>query len=359
MPGVLDPLTLRGVTLRNRIGISPMCQFSSEDGHATDWHVVHLGSRAQGGAGLVYVEATAVEARGRISPADMGIWQDSHIEPLARVAKFVKAHGAVPAIQIAHAGRKGSTAAPWEGGGSLTDAEGGYETVAPSALAFGGAISRVPRPLAAEEIGGIVAAFGHAAERALAAGFEWIEFHAAHGYLAHEFLSPLSNTRNDEYGGSFDNRIRFCLEATRAIRRAWHERLPMAIRVSCTDWLPDGWDLEQTIALAKQLKAEGVDIVDCSSSGLRADQQPARGPGFQVPFAEAVRKGAGVPTAAVGGIVAPSHADEIVRNGRADLVLVGRQSLRDPFFVRNAAMALGAGDKARLPIQYHHYVGAG
>jgi len=359
MTEVFEPLTLRGVTLRNRIGISPMCQYSSEDGHATDWHVVHLGSRAQGGAGLVHVEATAVEARGRITPGDMGLWQDSHIAPLARVAKFVKSHGAVPAIQIAHAGRKGSTAAPWAGGVSLADADGGYETVAPSALAYGGNITRVPRPLAAEEIGSIAKAFGQAAERALAAGFEWIEFHAAHGYLTHQFLSPLSNTRNDEYGGSFENRIRFCLDAARAIRRAWPERLPMAIRVSCTDWLPGGWDLEQTIELARRLKDEGVDIVDCSSAGLRADQQPARGPGFQVPFAEAVRKGAGIATAAVGGIVAPSHADEIVRNGRADLVLVARQSLRDPYFVRNAALALGAGDKAKLPIQYHHYVGAG
>ena len=357
MPSLFDPLTLRGVTLRNRIGISPMCQYSSEDGHATDWHVVHLGSRAQGGAGVVHVEASAVEARGRITPGDMGIWQDSHIEPLVRVAKFVKKHGAVPAIQIAHAGRKGSTAAPWDGGASLDDQHGGYETVAPSPIAFGGNITRVPRPLSAEEIPGVVAAFGKAAERARAAGFEWIEFHAAHGYLAHEFMSPLSNQRNDEYGGSFDNRIRFCVDSTRAIRRAWPDRYPMSIRLSCTDWLPGGWDLEQTIELAKRLKAEGVDIIDCSSAGLRADQQVPRGPGFQIPFAEAVRKAVNIPTAAVGGITAGSHADEIVRNGRADLVLIARQSLRDPYFPRNAAVALGVPNAAKLPIQYHHYIG--
>jgi 2,4-dienoyl-CoA reductase-like NADH-dependent reductase (Old Yellow Enzyme family) len=307
----------------------------------------------------VHVEATAVEARGRITPGDMGIWKDSHIEPLARVVSFVKGHGATPAIQIAHAGRKGSTAPPWNGGGSLEDKDGGYETVAPSAIAFGGAISRVPRPLAADEIPGVVKAFGAAAERARAAGFEWIEFHAAHGYLTHEFLSPLSNQRNDEYGGPFENRIRFCLEATRAIRKAWPERYPMAIRLSCTDWLPGGWDLEQTIELAKKLKAEGVDIVDCSSAGLRSDQNPPRGPGFQVPLSEAVRKAVGIPTATVGGVTAASHADEIVRNDRADLVLIGRQSLRDPYFPRNAAVTLGQPNGAKLPIQYHHYVGGG
>lgn len=359
MPSLFDPLTLRGVTLRNRIGISPMCQYSSEDGHATDWHLVHLGSRAQGGAALVHVEATAVEARGRITPGDMGIWKDSHIEPLARAAKFIKAHGAVPAIQIAHAGRKGSTAPPWDGGASLDDKHGGYETVAPSAIAFGGNIDRVPRPLSAEEIPEVAAAFGAAAARAQAAGFEWIEYHAAHGYLTHEFLSPLANTRNDEYGGAFGNRIRFCLEATRAIRRKWPERYPLSIRLSCTDWLPGGWDLEQTIELARRLKTEGVDIIDCSSAGLRGDQQVPRGPGFQVPFAEAVRKATGIPTAAVGGITAASHADEIVRNGRADLVLVARQSLRDPYFARNAALALGQPNGVKLPIQYHHYVGGG
>ena len=357
MPGLFDSFTLRGVTFRNRIGVSSMCQYSSEDGHATDWHVVHLGSRAVGGAGLVSVEATAVEARGRITPHDMGIWAESHIEPLARVARFIARHGAVPGIQLAHAGRKGSTARPWQGDNSLGDKDGGYETIAPSALAFGGKVDRVPRPLSAEEIPAIIEAFGQAARRADAAGFQLVEFHAAHGYLAHAFLSPLSNQRNDSYGGSFENRTRFCLEAARAIRSAWPEPKPMSIRLSCTDWIPGGWDIEQSIELAKRLKTEGVDIIDCSSAGIRAEQNPPRGPGFQIPFSEAIRKAVRIPTATVGFITAPGHADEIIRNDRADLVLLARQMLRDPYWAKNAAIALGQADKVRLPNQYHHYIG--
>ena len=351
MAHLFDPLTLRSVTLRNRIGVSPMCQYSSRDGLADDWHLVHLGSRAVGGAGLVFVEATAVEARGRISPGDMGIWSDAHVEPLARVARFVTAQGAVAGIQLAHAGRKASTSRPWEGDASLADEQGGWPTIAPSALAFKPA-ARVPAEMTKADIATVVEAFRAATLRARTAGFELVELHAAHGYLAHSFYSPLSNQRTDEYGGSFDNRIRFVLEAFRAVRAAWPEALPVAVRLSCTDWVAGGWTLEDTVALARRLAAEGADLIDCSSGGASPDARIPVGAGFQVPFAEAVRRQAGIPTAAVGMITDPVQADDHVRSGRADLVLLAREELRNPYFPLRAAEALRQQGRLPIPPQY-------
>lgn len=351
MPGLFDPFTLRGVTLRNRIGVSPMCQYSSTNGLMTDWHLVHLGSRAVGGAALVMTEATAVEAQGRISPYDAGLWNDAQIGPIARIAAFVKQQGAVPGIQLAHAGRKASTARPWEGGGAIDDAHGGWEPVAPSAVPFDDG-SRVPRALNAVEIGVVQAAHADAARRALEAGFEWVEVHAAHGYLAHQFLSPLSNTRTDEYGGSFDNRIRFLLETVRAVRGVWPERLPLAVRLSCTDWTEGGWTLEESVTLSVRLRGEGVDLVDCSSGGGVPRARIKTGPGYQVPFAEAVRCGADIPTAAVGMITDPAQANAIIEHDQADLVLLAREMLRDPYWPLRAARALGQPAAAPRAPQY-------
>jgi 2,4-dienoyl-CoA reductase-like NADH-dependent reductase (Old Yellow Enzyme family) len=351
MAHLFEPLTLRGVTLRNRIGVSPMCQYSSEDGMATDWHLVHLGSRAVGGAGLVSVEATAVEATGRISPQDMGIWSDRHMEPLARIAKFVAAHGAVPGIQLAHAGRKGSKSRPWDGDRSLTDAEGGWDVVAPSALAFAEGW-RVPHELTVQEIGGIRESFRQAAVRAREAGFLWLEIHAAHGYLLHSFYSPLSNHRTDEYGGSLENRIRFLLETVRAVRPEWPKHQPLSVRLSCTDWVEGGWTLEDSIQSAKALKAEGVDLIDCSSGGGSPLARIPVGASYQVPLSEGVRNGAGIPTAAVGMITEAMQADDIVRNGRADLVLLAREFLRDPYWPFRAAKTLHFRGEMPVPPQY-------
>jgi len=349
---LFQPLTLKSVTLRNRIGVSPMCQYSSEDGAATDWHLVHLGSRAVGGAGLVVAEATAVSPEGRITPGDAGIWSDHHVEPIARINRFVKQHGAVPGIQIAHAGRKASAARPWEGGAHLADNAGGWPTLAPSALAFGGELPKVPRAMTEADIARVQGDFISATKRALAAGCDWLELHSAHGYLSHEFLSPLTNQRTDRYGGGFDNRIRFLLETTRAVRAVWPERLPLAVRISCTDWVPGGWDIEQSIELARRLKAGGVDLIDCSSGGTVPDAKIPVGPGYQVPFAERIRKEAAIATAAVGMITTPAQADEIVRQGRADLVLLAREFLRDPYWPMRAARALGHPAAVSTPVQY-------
>jgi 2,4-dienoyl-CoA reductase-like NADH-dependent reductase (Old Yellow Enzyme family) len=349
---LFQPLTIKSVALRNRIGVSPMCQYSSEDGTATDWHLVHLGSRAVGGAGLVIAEATAVSPEGRITPGDAGIWSDKHVEPIARINRFVKQHGAVPGIQIAHAGRKASAARPWEGGAHLADNAGGWATLAPSALAFGGELPKVPRAMAEADIARAQGDFVSATKRALAAGCDWLELHSAHGYLSHEFLSPLVNHRTDRYGGSFDNRIRFLLETTRAVRAVWPECLPLAVRISCTDWVPGGWDIEQSIELARRLKAEGVDLIDCSSGGTVPDATIPVGPGYQVPFAERIRKEAAIATAAVGMITTPAQADEIVRHGHADLVLLARESLRDPYWPMHAARALGHPAAVPTPVQY-------
>lgn len=351
MPHLFDPLTLRSVTLRNRIGVSPMCQYSATDGFANDWHLVHLGSRAAGGAGLVVVEATGVSPDGRISPHDLGIWTDAHGDALQRIAHFVSAQGAVPGIQIAHAGRKASRPAPWMGDRIVTPAEGGWTPVAPSALPFA---DGYVTPIALDEAGlqRVRDDFAAAAARAYAAGFRWLEIHAAHGYLLHNFLSPLSNTRSDAYGGSFDNRVRLLLEVVRAVRRTWPDDLPLAVRLSCSDWADGGWTLEESVALARLLRADEVDLVDCSSGGNVAAARIPVGAGYQVPFADAVRRGAGIATAAVGLVTAPAHADEIVRNGRADIVLLAREMLRDPYWPLHAARALRQDDRAPAPPQY-------
>ncbi len=350
---LFSPLTVRSVTLRNRIGVSPMCQYSSEGGLLNDWHLVHLGSRAVGGAALVMVEATAVEARGRISPWDSGIWSDQHIEPLVRIYRFLKQHGAVPGLQLAHAGRKASTARPQEGGHSLSDAQGGWETIGPSPLAFSQTVSRVPREMTMDDIRTVQEAFRAATARALTAGCEWLELHAAHGYLLHEFYSPLCNKRRDDYGGGFENRIRFVLETARVMRQAWPDKYPFAVRLSCTDWVKGGWTVEDSVELSKRLKVEGVDLIDCSSAFNTPEHEAIPfGPGFQVPFAERIRKEANVLTAAVGYITDPAHADGIIRNGRADLVLLARQMLRKPYWPLEAAGELHQKSAIHPPVQY-------
>jgi 2,4-dienoyl-CoA reductase-like NADH-dependent reductase (Old Yellow Enzyme family) len=317
---------------------------------ANDWHYVHLGSRAVGGAGLVIVEATAVAPEGRITPGCLGLWGEQHVEPLTRIARFVKAQGAVAGIQIAHAGRKASADLPWLGGAHLSAAQGGWKTIAPSAIPFGAELPKVPRAMTEADIVRVQNDFVATAKRALTAGFEWLELHAAHGYLFSEFLSPLVNHRTDKYGGSFENRIRLLLDTTRAIRQVWPEKLPLAVRISTIDWKEGGWDIAQSIALAKLLKAEGVDLMDCSSGGVVADAKIAVAPGYQVPFAEKIRHGAHIATAAVGFITEPKQADDIVRHGQADVVLLARQMLVDPYWPAHAAKALGY--KLPPPNQY-------
>ena len=348
-PHLFTPLVLRGITLRNRIAVSPMCQYSSKDGFANDWHLVHLGSRAVGGAGLVMTEATAVEARGRISPADHGIWKDEHIEFLSRITAFLNQHGAIAGIQLAHAGRKASVQAPSEGGGAIPESEGGWLTVAPSAIPFR-PNDPAPVPLSKDEIHAVVNAFAEAAKRALRAGFQVIELHGAHGYLMHEFFSPLSNHRTDEYGGSFENRVRFGLETIEAVRAVWPPDLPLLLRISASDWVEGGWDIEDSVELARRVKPMGVDLIDCSSGGNSLGQKIPLGPGYQVPFAARIRAEVGIPTGAVGMITEARQADEIVRSGKADLVLLARQFLRDPYFPLHAAQELG--EKPEPPTQY-------
>lgn len=349
MAHLFEPLTLRELTLANRIFVSPMCQYSSVDGMANDWHFVHLGSRAVGGAALVLTEATAVTADGRISPDDLGIWSDAHVEPLERIVGFVHGQGSAAGTQLAHAGRKASTSSPWKGGAGLAPADGGWTPVGPTAEPFAETY-RVPRPLAAAELPGIAAAFADAARRAGAAGFDVVEIHGAHGYLIHEFLSPLSNTRTDAYGGSFDNRIRLCLEVVDAVRRVWPERLPVLLRISASDWTPGGWDIEQSVELARRVRERGVDLVDCSSGGNISSARIPAGPGYQAIFAERIRREAGVATGAVGMITAPAQADHIIRSGQADAVLLARELLRDPYWPLHAARALGY--DAPWPPQY-------
>jgi 2,4-dienoyl-CoA reductase-like NADH-dependent reductase (Old Yellow Enzyme family) len=346
---LFTPLTVRDVTFRNRIAVSPMCQYSSIDGFTNDWHLVHLGSRAVGGAGLVMVEATAVEARGRISPADTGIWKDAHIDFLARIAAFLRQHGAVAGIQLAHAGRKASVRRPWEGGTTIPESEGGWRPVAPSPIPFRPE-DAPPAQLSTDEIRMEVEAFAAAAGRALQAGFQVVEIHGAHGYLIHEFLSPLSNRRTDEYGGSFENRIRFALEVVRSVRAVWPDSLPLFLRISATDWVEGGWTPEESVELSRRVRELGVDLVDCSSGGLAMEQKIPLVPGYQVPFAEQIRRETGILTGAVGLITSAEQADEIVRSGKADLVLLARQFLRDPYFPLHAAKALGA--EITPPAQY-------
>jgi 2,4-dienoyl-CoA reductase-like NADH-dependent reductase (Old Yellow Enzyme family) len=352
MPHLFESFTLKSVTLRNRIGVSPMCMYSSEGGLATDWHLVHLGARAAGGSGLVIAEATAVSPEGRITPADAGIWADKHVEPLVRINQFLKSQGAVAGIQLAHAGRKASAARPWEGGGHLADPDDGWTTVAPSAVAFGGALDKVPHALSVQEIAATQADFVSATKRALAAGYEWLELHSAHGYLAHQFLSPLSNHREDQYGGGFENRIRFLLETTRAVRAVWPQRLPLTVRLSCTDWVEGGWTVEESLELARRLKAEGVVLIDCSSGGAAPNARIPVGPGYQVEFAARLRREAGIATAAVGMITDPEQADEIIRSEKADIVLLARELLRDPNWPLRAASELGVKPAPKPPAQY-------
>jgi len=349
MPHLYDPIVFRGLTLPHRVLVSPMCQYSCADGFATDWHLVHLGSRAVGGAALVFTEATAVTSEGRISPADLGIYRDEHVDGLGRIARFIRSQGSVPGIQLAHAGRKGSTARPWERLGAVLPEDGGWRPVGPTDEPFAPDYP-APTSLSAAGIAAIVDAFRAAAERALAAGFEVAEVHAAHGYLIHQFLSPLSNSRRDEYGGSFDQRIRLCLDIVRTVRACWPERLPVFVRISATDWVDGGWDLDQSVALASRLKELGVDLVDCSSGGAVPAAAIQVTPGYQVPFAERIRREAGIATGAVGLITSPAQAHEIVASGRADCVLLAREMLRDPYWPLHAAQALGR--SIAWPVQY-------
>lgn len=347
---LFSPLKIRSLTLPNRIAVSPMCEYSSEDGFASDWHLVHLGSRAVGGAGLVMTEAAAVEADGRITYADLGIWKSEHIGPLLRITDFVKSQGAVPGIQLAHAGRKASTEVPWDGGAPIAPgATNGWQVEAPSAKAFteGGPL---PHAMTLPDIQRVVKAFAAAARLALQAGFEVIEIHGAHGYLIHQFLSPLSNARTDEFGGCFDHRVRVALEVVKAVRAEIGPDVPLFLRISATDWVDGGWSIDDSVELARRAAALGVDLVDVSSGGSALSAKIPVGPGFQVPFAERIRKEAGVMTGAVGMITEAAQAEEIVASGKADVILMAREFLRDPYFAIHAAGKLGA--QVTMPKQY-------
>ncbi|NNM87952.1 MAG: NADH:flavin oxidoreductase/NADH oxidase [Phycisphaerae bacterium] len=354
MSELFDSLKLRDITIRNRLGVSPMCMYSSQAGRATDWHLVHLGARAVGGWGLIMAEATAVTPEGRISPEDAGLWDDGQIEPLRRITHFIKTHGGTPGLQLAHAGRKASTARLFsvpQPGKPLSPAEGGWTVVAPSPIAFDPQ-APVPHELSVVEIKAIQSAFAAAAARALNAGYDLLEIHAAHGYLLNEFLSPLTNQRTDAYGGSFNNCIRMLMETVSAVRQVWPQRLPLAVRLSCVDWVEGGWTLEDSVAVARALKAADVDLVDCSSGAVVPQAHIPVGPGFQVPFAHAIRRDSGILTAAVGMITEAHQAAEIIATGKADLVLMGRQALRAPYFPIQAAATLGAKRAIALPPQY-------
>jgi 2,4-dienoyl-CoA reductase-like NADH-dependent reductase (Old Yellow Enzyme family) len=351
MSRLFSPIRFRELTIRNRVFVSPMCQYSSEDGMPTDWHLVHLGARAAGGAGLVMQEATAVTPDGRISPQDAGIWSDAHAAAYRRIAAFIASQGAVPAIQLAHAGRKASTVRPWDGAGdgAVPAGQGNWQPIGPGPEPFADHYTK-PREMTSADADTLVAQFAAAARRAWDAGFKVAEVHAAHGYLLHSFLSPLSNHRTDEYGGSFDNRARLTLRITEAVRAAWPADMPVFVRLSCTDWVEGGWDLSQTIELAKRLRDVGVDLIDCSSGGNTPRAKIPVGPDYQVPFAEAVRKEAGVATGAVGMITDAKQAEAVVADGRADAVLLARELLRDPHWPLRAAAELGA--EVRWPVQY-------
>jgi 2,4-dienoyl-CoA reductase-like NADH-dependent reductase (Old Yellow Enzyme family) len=346
---LFSPFELRSVQFSNRIGVSSMCQYSAEDGFANDWHLVHLGSRAQGGAGLVMLEATAVLPEGRISPADLGLWKDAHIPALERIVRFIHAQGARAGIQLAHAGRKASTAAPWDGGLLLAPEQGGWQPVAPSALAFAPG-DLVPQALDQSGIDAVIEAYRQAAHRAFQAGFDLVEIHAAHGYLLHQFLSPLSNLRTDAYGGSFQNRTRLVLQVVDAVRAEWPAHLPIFVRISATDWVEGGWNPDESVQLARLFREHGVDLVDTSTAGLVPNAQIPLRPGYQVEFAARIRREAGIPTAAVGLITDPAQADGIIAQGEADLVLMAREMLRDPYWPVHAAVVLS--EPASWPKQY-------
>ncbi len=337
---LFDPLTLRGITFRNRVFVSPMCEYSSEDGLPNDWHMVHLGSRAVGGAGLVLTEATAVCPEGRISPADTGLWNDAQAGAFRRITRFIRSQGSVPGIQLAHAGRKASTKVPWVGRGEVDAEQGPWQTVAPSAIAFADHYP-MPRALTGQEIDAVVAQWVAAARLALEAEFDVIELHMAHGYLAHEFLSPLSNYRTDDYGGTLENRMRFPLRMAAAVRAVWPERLPLFVRISATDWTAGGWDIDQSVRLSEALRDIGVDLIDCSSGGNVGNAKIPVGPGYQVPFAERIRRDTRIATGAVGMITEPVQANDIVASGQADAVIMARELLRRPYWPLHAARTLG------------------
>jgi 2,4-dienoyl-CoA reductase-like NADH-dependent reductase (Old Yellow Enzyme family) len=346
---LFEPLQIKSVALKNRIVVSPMCEYSAEDGFANDWHLVHLGSRAIGGAGLIITEAASVSPEARITNFDLGIWKDEHIAPLKRITNFIHQHGSVAGIQLAHAGRKASYQRPWDGKKQLSIADGGWNVIAPSPVAFEEG-NPLPPDLSADGIVKVIDDFRKAAQRALAAGFKVIEIHAAHGYLLHQFLSPLSNLRKDEYGGSFENRIRLLIEVIQAIRTVWPDELPLFVRISATEWSEGGWNEDDSVLLSKQLKLEGVDLVDCSSGGnINHARIPVK-PGYQVPFAEKIKQETGILTGAVGLITTASQAEEILEHNQADLVLLARQSLRDAYFPLHAAKELGV--DVKWPVQY-------
>lgn len=349
MSSLFTSLHIKGVTFRNRIALSPMCQYSAIEGEASDWHLVHLGSRAAGGAGVVIQEATAVLPEGRITPGDLGLYNDRQMEKLKAVARFLKEQGAAAGIQLAHAGRKASCARPWEGGGQLKPNEGGWTTVAPSSMPFNPG-DETPQELDISDIQMIVRGFSDAAHRALLAGYNLLEIHAAHGYLIHQFLSPLSNHRKDHYGGSFENRISLLLEIIKAVQEVWPENLPLFVRISATDWEEGGWNLHESVELAKILKTEGVDLIDTSSGGLVPWAKIPFSPGYQVPFAEKIRREASVMTGAVGLITEARQAEEILVREKADLILIGRAFLKDPHFALHAAKSLD--EEISWPIQY-------
>ena len=350
MPHLFDSLTIRDLQFSNRVFVSPMCEYSSVDGYANDWHLVHLGSRAVGGAGLVLTEATAVLPEGRISPQDLGIWKDEHVDALKRIVSFIHEQGSVAGMQLAHAGRKASTRRPWEGDGVVPEAEGGWQNVmAPSAISFADNYP-TPQALTVDGIQQVVRAFADAARRACDAGFRVIEIHAAHGYLIHEFLSPLSNHRHDTYGGSFENRTRLIREIVTAVRSSWPKGAPLFVRISATDWVEAGWDLEQSIELARSLKQLGVDLIDCSSGGTVPHARIPAGPGYQTPFAQRIRHEAEILTGAVGMITSPIQAEQIIGTGQADAVVIAREFLRDPYWPLRAAKELG--QPISWPVQY-------
>ncbi len=349
MSRLFSPLTIKEVVFRNRIFVSPMCQYTAEDGFANDWHLVHLGSRAVGGAAVIIQEATAISPEGRISPADLGLYKAEHVEKLKTITTFIAQQGAVPGIQLAHAGRKAGWATPWNGGKQLKIEEGGWETFAPSAIAFYPE-DAVPVALDIAGIQKVISDFETAASRALQAGYQVIEIHAAHGYLIHQFLSPLSNHRTDQYGGGFENRMRLLLEIVHAIQRIWPQNLPLFVRISATDWVVGGWNPEEAVQLAIILKQQGVDLIDCSSGGLVPYQQIPLGPGYQVHFAELIKKEASILTSAVGIITEAQQAEDILQKGAADFIMIGRESLREPYFPLKAAAELG--DDISWPNQY-------
>jgi 2,4-dienoyl-CoA reductase-like NADH-dependent reductase (Old Yellow Enzyme family) len=349
MSKLFEPLSIKSIAFKNRIVISPMCQYSSQDGFANDWHLVHLGSRAVGGAALIIQEATAVSPEGRISPDDMGLWKDEHIGKLKDICTFVHAQGALFGVQLAHAGRKASHAAPWKGAKLLSPQQGGWPIVAPSAISFA-EDTPPPHALSVEKIHKLVSDFRKAAVRSIAVGYDVIEIHAAHGYLIHEFLSPLTNHRNDEYGGSFENRTRFLLEIIDGVQQVWPDNKPLFVRISASDWAEGGWNIDDSVALARVLKQKRIDLIDCSSGGSVRHQKIELGPGYQVPFAERIRKETQMLTGAVGLITTAEQAEDILATGKADLVLFARESLRDAYFPLHAARTLG--DDVAWPVQY-------